>query len=438
MRPFCSLQGGHGVPHWRHRLATARLWRVSQTLPLAQAQRGFSSVEPWLDRAESLKALEGRDRFVSKGMRSIQNIGVLPLEDMDGPKRMLFQEAKRLGTAGKWEEAIAIVADYGREGNEIGEAIRFTVLRACTRTFQSAQAWQAFRDLRDKHTAAYNLMLVMLSRTGHLHQVEELVQEMRAGGVPLDAASFTSTMTAYGSAGDTVGVMRVLSEMEAAGLKLTEIEFGAALGACGRNGDTARAKELFAMMREREVPSHVGHYTSLITSCRHSEDAAREAWSDMRARGIVPDVVAYTAFASCMSAPHALGKVRELLGEMRAAGIQPHAFFYCELLRAASNDEDDEAFIQTLQEMDQGGVPRNRRVGILIEMHRRRMENLQGERHAQHRAHEGVDGPAARPLAQPPMPLPAGWAQAVDPGTGKTYYWREADPSGSVTWERPV
>jgi len=31
--------------------------------------------------------------------------------------------------------------------------------------------------------------------------------------------------------------------------------------------------------------------------------------------------------------------------------------------------------------------------------------------------------------------LPGGWASAVDPATGRTYYY---NPEGETSWERPV
>lgn len=35
-------------------------------------------------------------------------------------------------------------------------------------------------------------------------------------------------------------------------------------------------------------------------------------------------------------------------------------------------------------------------------------------------------------------PLPEGWREHLDPASGRPYYWREADPKNSVTWERPA
>ncbi|CAJ1457934.1 unnamed protein product [Effrenium voratum] len=34
-------------------------------------------------------------------------------------------------------------------------------------------------------------------------------------------------------------------------------------------------------------------------------------------------------------------------------------------------------------------------------------------------------------------PLPAGWREHKDPSTGCMYYWKEADPANTTTWQRP-
>lgn len=34
-------------------------------------------------------------------------------------------------------------------------------------------------------------------------------------------------------------------------------------------------------------------------------------------------------------------------------------------------------------------------------------------------------------------PLPAGWSECVDPASGKSYYWKEENPTGTTTWTRP-
>eukprot|EP00930_Biecheleria_cincta_P096552 TRINITY_DN88384_c0_g1_i1.p1 TRINITY_DN88384_c0_g1~~TRINITY_DN88384_c0_g1_i1.p1 ORF type:complete len:316 (+),score=57.98 TRINITY_DN88384_c0_g1_i1:60-950(+) len=55
---------------------------------------------------------------------------------------------------------------------------------------------------------------------------------------------------------------------------------------------------------------------------------------------------------------------------------------------------------------------------------------------AERKEKEASDKAAKAALAALP-PLPPGWCQHVDTATGKPYYWKESDPTGTTTWQRP-
>ena len=48
---------------------------------------------------------------------------------------------------------------------------------------------------------------------------------------------------------------------------------------------------------------------------------------------------------------------------------------------------------------------------------------------------------AAKVVTSPVVPempaLPVGWCEHLDPASGRLYYWKEADPANTVTWQRP-
>eukprot|EP00931_Biecheleriopsis_adriatica_P067736 TRINITY_DN41801_c0_g1_i1.p1 TRINITY_DN41801_c0_g1~~TRINITY_DN41801_c0_g1_i1.p1 ORF type:complete len:315 (+),score=68.42 TRINITY_DN41801_c0_g1_i1:31-975(+) len=62
-------------------------------------------------------------------------------------------------------------------------------------------------------------------------------------------------------------------------------------------------------------------------------------------------------------------------------------------------------------------------------------ETHRAERAAAKKAAEKAEMAGAGTAQLPP--LPPGWCQHRDPASGRFYYWREADPAGSTTWERP-
>lgn len=347
-----------------------------------------------------------------------------PVEKAEGD---LAYEVRSLGRSRKWEDALALFSTVQQPGPHL----LYAMINAYTKSFQNDRAWQVFKSWDSRPVPAYNVMMAMLRRSReHAADCEQLMQELKERGLEPTAVTYTSLMTAYGTVGNTEAVFRVFSEMEHKGMPLTEVEYGTAMAACGRSADYAKASELLAKMDANRVEPHVGHFTSLMMACVGKRDTstARMVWDDMKKRGLKPDVVAYTCFASCFRGSEAWQKIQELRIEMEAAGIKPHVYFYNELLRAASEGADEEAFQQILQEMDARGVARNTRTEIRITNQQRRQEMARREELS---ATQGKPGPSFA------APLPSGWHQTLDPSTGRHYYWKEADPNGSVTWERP-
>jgi len=51
---------------------------------------------------------------------------------------------------------------------------------------------------------------------------------------------------------------------------------------------------------------------------------------------------------------------------------------------------------------------------------------------------QAIEEASAKGGTPSPPPLPAGWRETLDPNSGKAYYWREDNPAGTTTWERPL
>jgi len=66
-------------------------------------------------------------------------------------------------------------------------------------------------------------------------------------------------------------------------------------------------------------------------------------------------------------------------------------------------------------------------------------EHTQGTTHVEGSRDAG-NKVATSPPVVPAVALPAlpqGWCEHLDPATGRLYYWKEADPTNTVTWQRP-
>lgn len=435
--------------HRRQTAATRRL--LLPELPRrGSGAAGFSSEASWMERRASLDEMDGRERFGMGAIRERQ--GIPHVNQFLGPvspeERELAAEMRALAKSRQWEQAIALFSTV----QEPGPHLLYSALFACTKAFQVEGAWKIFNEWQSRPLPAYNLMVSMLSRTRRVHEVEHLWQELQRQSLEPNSVTYTSLMTAYGTVGNSQAVLRVFAEMETKGLPITEVEYGSAMAACGKSADFAKASELLQRMDMSRIEPHIGHFTSLMLSCASTGDEARArgAWHEMQRRGLQPDVVAYTCLAACLSGQDAWASAQALRGEMEAAGLRPHVFFYNELLRISDAAGEAEAFQRLLREMEETGVVRNTKTEHRIATHQRSLQMQEREREWEQRAGGGFPGDrggggggfesrmarTAHPAAGV-IPLPAGWYEATDPGTGRSYYWREDDPHGSVTWERP-
>ncbi|CAK0884291.1 unnamed protein product [Prorocentrum cordatum] len=353
----------------------------------AGAPRGFALCHA-VEKRESLSGRKGREQF-----------------DL----RLLRQREEFQGT--RWEEALARLAEVA----DPDPFVRTAALDACCKAWKLPQARALFEEMGTKTVVAYTTLLALLGRLRRIQEAEQLFEELKQSGLRPDAATFTALMVGYGSVHDSSAAARVLEDIEAAGFRLGQVEFGVALRACGKAGDKELAGELLARMDAQRVELNVGHVTSAVVSCARSKDHATaiDFFDQLRRRGMVPDNIAYTSLATCHEGPDAAQRLEALAGEMRQASVQPDAFFYDQLLRVALADADAARFCSHLAELDAAGLRRTSTTAGYVQEYRERLL------------------PAG-------APLPPGWLQAEDPATGRSYFWHEADPGGTTTWERPA
>jgi len=374
-------------------------------------QSKLFSLSHVVEKRKRLNDTKGREEFDLRAKR---------LQRPEGPgwstgdqlQRKKAREIQQLGRAGHWQEALEVFSTV----QEPDLILHVAVIDACAKSWRLRTAQQLFSAMPRKTTPAYTTLIALLGRMRRAGEAQELFEEMGRQQVSPDAATFSALMIAYGSAHDTEAAVKVLDAMAAAGFPLGAVEFGCAMRACGKAGDADRSVQLLARMEQEKVEPNLAHLTSAIVSCARGKDSARgrAAFDEIRRRGLRPDRLAYTSLACCFAGPGALEQLQALREEMRLDCVSPDTYFYDELLRVALGNRDLVRFREILADLDASGLERSCGTASQLREFQALLDDEAGD-----------------------QPLPAGWAEALDPSTGHVYYWQKADPAGTTTWERP-
>jgi len=353
--------------------------------------------------------------------RSSMDFGDLP------DQRKQIKEVRWLSRNRRWEEAVHLMS-LEAEPNPI---FRTAVLDACVKSLQQRAAWQVFNEMPMKTTAAYNSLIALQGRLKQIEVAEDLLHKMRDNGLQPDFVTYTTLITAYGTVHDVEKALATLERMKAEGMQVDRVAYGAAMSACAKAGDKDSTWKLLGAMDEARLETDITHLTSLIVSCARTKDEARarEAFPEFSKRGIALDSIVYTSFIHCLpvTGKQAVDAAVEVLKEMKGRAILPDTHTYNAAIRVAVTCEAEDRSRELLAEMESAGFQPNRETEFILSG---------GNNFYRGQDQQALSSPGDVAAASQPA-LPPGWASAADPSTGRSYYWREADPAGSTTWERP-
>jgi len=313
---------------------------------------------------------------------------------------------------------------------------RTAVLDACVKSLQQRVAWQVFNEMPIKTVAAYNSLIALQGRLRRIEAAEDLLQRMQDNCLQPDFVTYTTMITAYGSVHDVEKALGTLQRMKAEGMPVDRVAYGAAMSSCAKAGDKESTWKLLHTMDAARLEVDVTHLTNLIVSCARSKDLARarEALMEMKERGVARDSIVYTAFVNCipLEGKQAADAAVEVLREMESVTVPPDIHVYNAAIRVAASVGAEDRLQGMLAEMKAAGLQPNHETEVITSNFHRSTE--EGQRQQQQQQPSSNFG-SASPTSQPP--LPAGWASAMDPATGRAYFWSKADPAATTTWERP-
>lgn len=266
---------------------------------------------------------------------------------------------------------------------------------------------------------------------------------MQANGAVRNVPPYVAAMDLCSKNDDYAGVQRIWAEMLQASVKPSSPAFTVIMMASANAGDLNAVKQYWKDLSRCSIEPNAAHFGCLLKACRTLKDASsarmyledKSTWPGERTVihfTIVMSIYRTTGLAS-QDWKQAETTIAELETRMTQQQVVPDRFFLEEhvaaLLGCSLRDILDGSIVPPAAAVKAtfGVLARAEQSGL----EKTKLTSLLAERLMQ----ETTEAPTQ--LAGG-LVLPQGWASAIDPNSGRPYYWKAMDPTGTVTWQMPT
>lgn len=388
-------------------------------------------------------------------------------EPIGNEQRMLLQTLRNNIATLDWQGALTYLDQIPKDPGPEWMPVMRAVLQCCCKAVQRQAAESVWQSLPRRDVMSYNMMINLMCHLQDTQQARHLVEQMQAEGIEPTAVTYVSMLKVWSEAGDWEAALREFSELkERKHLENEvnwEVAYLTAMNACARGRQSERARELFEQMKaEPHTRPRHSHFNVLIVAHEGQPEQAQVFFDEMRAHGLTPRPRDWRSLIVCYRRT-SFAAARQIYENMKAElGQVTDEDSFSALCYAARLWDTPEGAHWVVEEMRTVGIDPSRPDALpILRRNYMSMAPLLAEAAsssalgaaaggAPHReaAASSAASSAASAGGAPPQEaaataatalpaLPVGWASAMDPGSGRAYYWRVDDPNGSVTWERP-
>lgn len=171
----------------------------------------------------------------------------------------------------------------------------------------------------DQELHWWNSVMSALVRVGAASKVENIFEQIHLPNVEC----WTTLIKAKGALGDVEGAVDVLGKMRKERVTPTIRTYNTLIGACVKGGELQKARSLFTEMIKDEVRPNAVSWNILINwhvrekTGEERVEGALQAFSDMKATGVAPNVVTFTTLMKMYTKSGLLNKAEEVFAEMK-------------------------------------------------------------------------------------------------------------------------
>lgn len=375
-----------------------------------------------------------------------------PQEPLDEEQRALLNSIKRSTDSLDWEAALGTLSQLPESAGTQWMPIYRAILNCVCKALRYNEAHHVWMRLPARDVMSYNSMLGLCSRLQRFDEVDSLLKQMESEGIERTGVTYCQVISSCAESQRWGEALELLGELKSKPLLDAstnwEVAYLMSMTACARAGQTEQVRSLIQELKAGGKGNvHNSHYNAMIVSCGSDGPQSQAVFQEMKDAGLYPRAPDWRALLTCNRDPK---EQQRLYGLMRQEMPQaPLEEAWAVLMRNAVTSDDMNAAEWVLQEMRSHGCEPNSDRAMATPSLRRALR-FHGNKQQQAEARAAwqssplfgpgstTQGAEGLPTAPPsPAPLPSGWDSAVDPNTGRSYYWRIENPAGSTTWERP-
>jgi len=446
----------------------AACWRRPAVVAAAQAVRCIATADEQLQRR-----LETRiHRLKNDGNNNVGYPGrrLTKWEPIGEEQRLIIRSLKRNMSDFDWEGALTVLQTIPQNPGVEWNPVFRAVLQCCCRAVKPEAAQTVFGRMPYRDIKAYNMLLHMYCHLQQIQEMNRLRAQMDAEGIKPSAVTHLAMFKVWSLLGmweEADQGLRVLKADASLHEEVNwEVVYLSAINACARAGQQQeKAREIFDEFAARPGTQVIhSHYNALLGAYKHSPQESRQVFDEMRRAGLAPRVRDWCKLMVCYR--YSWPEMVEVYEEMKREALVADDDTFAQLLIAARHLRNLDGIRWAKQEMAAAGVDPQRQ-GALPQLRGSFLaaedvlqydsglatgtspssssfpspsSPLASSSAASSEPSPSLSGPAPLAAAAPAAvaALPEGWAEAVDPTSGRSYYWSLADPATTTTWQRPV
>lgn len=321
------------------------------------------------------------------------------------------------------------------------------------------EAKMVFDSILQKNSIVYNAIIDAAATCRQYQQGLDYFNQMKASGYRVTPTTYSVVLKILGAQGRHADAKELWAEMDRQHIPYRDRLAGLTglLNSAALTGNIDAVKEEMDCARRNGIKINRTHYGCLMKAYREAVDpqGAVEVLLEMQSQGVPATVVHFSLAMGTVvrklrrdcQRERADEYVKTIMAAMTKAGVEPDAYFIEDLVsvtlgvrvdevgRVALGSLSEESYQEAVRVMDdaaQRGIPRSK---LLNKVHRA-IQQRRRSSHAGAAGHQPHNSGRAVGAAAPPSALPAGWEQAPDPASGRTYYFNRA--TGQSSWTPPV